>query len=167
MDAPGSFLLYSDPFTSLQIGVMKRHWILYPLLVVGLTLAASCGKEDAPIPNAPTPPPLPVPVTPAGPVAHGNQDYFWGYPWSKTSAGYEIKLRTDRLTQDAINRGIKVHVAIWTEMSTFFPIPSRYYEPLHQAYVELSYTAAPGELQVLAKAPFEVKYESDVFIEYP
>jgi hypothetical protein len=146
---------------------MKRHWILYSLLVIGLTLAASCDKEDPPIPNPrPTLLPAPVPVTPVGPVAHGNQDYFWGYPWSKTSAGYEIKLRTDRLTQDAINKGIKVHVAIWTEMSTFFPIPSRYYETLQQAYVELSYTAAPGELLVLAKAPFEVKYESDLFIEY-
>jgi uncharacterized protein (UPF0305 family) len=80
--------------------------------------------------------------------------------------GHEIHLDTWKLTDSTINKGINVYVAIWTEMTTFERIPLIFYDFLQKDTIHLSYTAIPGQLQVIAEAPFEITYLSDVFIEY-
>jgi len=95
-----------------------------------------------------------------------NKEYFWGVNWHKTSTGYETDFDTGNLTDSAINRGVTVYVAMWTEMTTFQQIPSIFYDFGRNDSIHLSYTAAPGKLKVFAETPLGVDYQSDVLIEY-
>ena len=139
------------------------------IMLLASFLFASCTKEEKLPPyTVITSSPLPVSPIPthSGPFVHGNRDYFWALPWHKTPRGYEIHLNTTRLTNDQINKGISVSVAIWTEMTVFDAIPLTFYEHTQKDSVSLSYSAKSGQLEIIAKATFEIKYVSDVFIEY-
>ncbi|HEV8283667.1 MAG TPA: hypothetical protein VGQ09_05125 [Chitinophagaceae bacterium] len=146
---------------------MKIRLQFISWLTVLLITVISCDKDvNVSRGTSGVVPPTVTSSSSSGLIIHGNRDYFWGYPWQKTSRGYEIHLDTWRLTAVEINKGINVHVAVWTEMTTFERIPLAFYDFLQQDTIHLSYTAIPGQLQVIATAPFEVKYASDIFIEY-
>ena len=138
---------------------MKPHLHLFSFLLVLMTFLAACGKED--VSQATRLPEVRMPT-----MQVQRSEYFWGRPWHKTSRGYEIHLASDRLTQDAINRGISVGLAIATEMTTFFSIPGVYYDHTEKDSVHISYLVKPNSLEVIAKAPFEIDYVSDVSITY-
>ena len=141
---------------------MKLQLQFLSYLVVLLITIASCSKDK----EVRTYPPASVVSSPPSGFIVGNKEYFWARPWHKTSRGYEIHLDTWKLTDSTINKGINLYVAIWTEMTTFDSIPLTFYEYTQSDSVHLSYTAIRGQLQVIAEAPFEVRYVSDVFIEY-
>lgn len=145
-------------FNCRKIKTMRTVFYLLVLCIV----ISSCKKDTSPkIP----PPSSQTPAQPSGYVV-GNREYFWGEGWKKTSSGYEMHLDTWRLTDSAISKGINVYVAMWTEMTVFESIPSIFYDFTRKDSVRLSYTVIPGQLQVLAKSPSELDYESDVMIEY-
>src|SRR5258705_9835462 len=68
-----------------------------------------------------------------GPVSPliASKEYFWRYTWQKDFAnGYEImNVDSWRLTDSAINKGIKIYVAIETEWSRFERISQTLYDP--------------------------------------
>ena len=131
------------------------------LLFLSLT-ALFCRKEKDARPYSPPSTGLPPP---SGYVVD-NKEYFWAVVWHKTTRGYETDLDTGRLTDSTINRGVNVSVAMWTEMTTFQQVPSIFYDFVRNDSIHLSYTVAPGKLQVLAETPLGVDYQSDVLIEY-
>jgi hypothetical protein len=92
--------------------------------------------------------------------------YFWDNPWEKDSNNYVIKVESFRLTDSAISRGIEVYVAEYSDWSPFRQLPLTLYDPSLPDTVNLSFTAAPGEVQVIAKAPFAITWRGDVFIKY-
>ncbi|MBD0367268.1 MAG: hypothetical protein ICV53_14340 [Flavisolibacter sp.] len=140
---------------------MKVPIHFFGCLVVLLTTVAACHKDKAtPPPNRQDSSPPPQGRPPLTGVIHGNTEYFWGYGWTQTSRGQEIQITTIRLTQEAINKGISVHVAPYTEMSTFSELP------VTVNGIELSYVAEPTHLYVIARAPFTISDASDVYIEY-
>ena len=134
------------------------------LLVLFLTIT-SCNKDGEvknnlfPINNPSSP------SQPSG-IIVGNREYFWGNAWHRTSNGYAINLNTWRLSDSAINRGINIHVAFWTEMTTFEKTPLAFYNFLQRDTVHLSYIAIPGQLQVIGHGALDTTDKSDVFIEY-
>jgi hypothetical protein len=137
---------------------MKLQLQPFSYLLALLLAITSCSKDPGVTspPNPSIPPPIPV-----------NREYFWDQRWNATSRGYEIHLDTWNLTQQEINRGIDVYVALSTEMSLFNKIPNSVLEPFFPDTVHLSYTAIPGHLQVIATASFDMTGdESDLFIEY-
>ncbi len=129
-----------------------------------MTVITSCEEDDVLQPPSITNPPYAP--KPAGPVVNGSREYYWGLGWEKTNRGYEIQLKSNRLTQEAITKGIFPAVAIHTEMTTFDVIPLTFYDLIKKDSVHLSYSVSPGKLQVIANAPFEIYYVSDVYIQY-
>jgi len=128
-------------------------------LIISIT---SCNKS----PEVTTYSPPPGPSIPPTPIVIDNKEYFWGYSWQKISGGYEMKLNSLSLTDAAINRGISVHLAIYTDWSMFNQLPLTLRDQFLPDTINLSYTAMRGQLQVFAKAPFDLVWASDVFIEY-
>ena len=107
----------------------------------------------------------PTPSFPSGMVI-GNKEYFWRSSWQKTSEGQEILVETWRLSDSAINRGVTIHAAIYSDWSPFNPLPLTLHELGLPDTVNLTYTIIPGKVKVIAKAPFTITWLSDVMIEY-
>jgi hypothetical protein len=125
--------------------------LLWVLLIIG-----ACNKDE-----------VAMPTPPAGLPAYTYPgEIFWAVPWNKTATGYEIVLNSKRLTQAAINKGVDVSVALWTEMTPFMQIPTTTYDLVQKDTINLSFAVKPDTLRVLAKAPFDITYESDVLIHY-
>ena len=70
------------------------------------------------------------------------------------------------LTDSAINRGIDVGVAVYSDWDPFEKLPFNYYDYDKKDTIHLSYDVRAGQLQVIAKASFKITYPSDVYIEY-
>jgi len=140
------------------IKTMKKELKLLTF-VLAANIIISCGKERH---YPPLPQPAPQPIT----FFEANKEYFWAQKWSKTSTGYETHLSPSMLTDSTIRQGIKVSVAMWTEMTQYDSIPSIFYDFSRKDSVHLSYKATPGELKVFARTALELNYESDVLIEY-
>jgi len=139
---------------------MKKE---FKLLTIGLTIIVTimaCDKERKNY--SPLPQPSPQPIT----FFEANKEYFWAQKWRKTSTGYEINLNPSMLTDSTIRKGVKVSVAMWTEMTTYDSIPSVFYDFVRKDSVHLTYIATPGELKVFARTALELNYESDVLIQY-
>jgi hypothetical protein len=137
---------------------MRKQFYTVILFIGTTLLICSCSKEPTPVsidrPNIPPPPPVPV------------KEYFWEKAWQKTGNDFEIKLQSPALTDSAINKGIKVQVAIYTDWSLFNDIPLTLTEIGLPDTVNLSYSVQPGNLRIVAKAPFEITWPSDVVIVY-
>jgi len=128
------------------------------LLIALLIITSSCSKSTSlPKPDRATEPLPPFML---------NREYFWRHPWQKTSTGYEMILRASALTDSAINKGIKVHVAIESEMMPFERLPVTLNYAFFPDTINLSYTAMPGQLQIFAKTSVNIHWLSDVFIQY-
>ena len=96
-----------------------------------------------------------------------NKEYFWKYSWQKDSVNsYQMIVNTWRLTDSAINRGVKVYVAIYTDWSPFERVPQTLHDVFLPDTVNLTYGVTAGHLKVFAKAPFEITWPSDIMIEY-
>jgi len=139
---------------------MKKQFKLLTFGVTIIVTIMACDKE--PKSYSPLPQPLPQPTT----FFEGYKEYFWAQKWRKTSTGYEMNLNPLMLTDSAIRKGLKVSVAMWTEMTTYDSVPSIFYDFVRKDSVRLSYTATQGELKMFAKTALELNYESDVLIEY-
>lgn len=135
---------------------MKSQIHLLSFLTALLIITSSCSKnESLPLTDRPVEP-LPTYMV--------NREYFWRHYWQKTSTGYEMILHASALTDSAINKGIKVHVAIDSEMMPFEQLPATlYYYP---DTINLSYTAVPGKLNIFAKTSMTLVGPADVFIQY-
>ena len=70
----------------------------------------------------------------------------------------------DRLTQEALDKGIVVSVAIDTEMTTFAQLPATIKWPWGD--IQLSFKAEPGKIYVIAQAPYDLTLQSDVRVQY-
>ena len=140
---------------------MKIQFRSLSFLLTLIISISSCNKS----PEVTTYPLPPGPATPPATIVI-DKEYFWGSSWQKTSVGYEMKLNSPALTDSALNRGINVRVAIYTDWSMFNLLPLTLYDQFLPDTVNLSYTATRGQLQVFAKAPFDINWASDVFIEY-
>lgn len=120
-----------------------------------LLLTASCQKDDA------------VPLqAPSVRSVWGAKQYFWINYWEAGPQGYQLKLKPDGLTQQAIDKGIRVYVAMWSETTPFEPLPTVFSIPSQGVKIELFYTARPGELRIIAQSPSSIPYPSDVYIEF-
>ena len=135
---------------------MKVKSTLVVSLVIVFMAVVACSKKHEEI----------LTQTPPAPTHGDNKEYFWGLGWQKTTSGYEINLESPQLTDSAINKGIRVEVAIFTDWSVFRQLPLTFSEASLADTINLSYTAVPGRLKVIAKAPFEIDWQSDVRIGY-
>jgi hypothetical protein len=137
---------------------MKKFFFgLFLLVFAGSAILLSCKKENLTITDHISDPPPFVP----------DRDYFWGQPWQKTSTGYEMKLQASRLTDSAINKGIRVGLAIYSDWSNFETLPFTINDPSWlRDTINLSYTVTPGKLQIFAKTTVDITWSSDVFIQY-
>lgn len=133
------------------------------IFFLSLSLSSCTKNREVAIPQT-----NPIPTVTPGPAGMlmGNKEYFWGYAWQKDSAIYEMKVDTWRLTDSAINRGIKVYAAIYTDWSSFDQLPLTLTDVFLPDTVNLSYTVTAGHLKVFAKAPFDITWQSDVMIDY-
>jgi hypothetical protein len=95
-----------------------------------------------------------------------NREYYWGRQWRKDSNDYEIKIEASRLTDSALNKGIKVYVAIYSDWSFFEQMPLTLNDADLPDTANLSFNAMPGSLQIIARAPFVLNWSSDILIEY-
>lgn len=126
--------------------------------LIALLITFSCSKNKGlPINDRPIEPLPPYMV---------NREYFWGQGWQKTVTGYEMKLSTQRLTDSSINKGIRVHVTIDSEMIPFEPLPVTLNYAGYPDTINLSYTAAPGRLHIFARTSMIFRGPADVFIQY-
>jgi len=120
---------------------------------------AGCSKDPEPVPLrdrlGPPPPRSPY------------QEIFWGKKWQKITGGYEIKVQSTSLTDSVINKGISVFVALITDWTPFYQVPSTMSDISLPDTVNVTYTATRGQLQLFAKAPFEMNFESDVMFRHP
>lgn len=142
---------------------MKWDFRLVLCIAVLFVVINSCHKYDEVRADWNIPIGNPAPGTPASSV---HRDYYWGLTWQQTARGYEIAIDSWKITDSAINRGINVHLAIFTEMTTFQKLPLSFYDQVRRDSVHLSYTATRGQILVLARATFNLNYASDVMIEY-
>ena len=136
---------------------MKIRVPYLSFLVVLIIIFVSCKKEKESITYPPAPPQVPVSV---------NREYFWGIPWQKDSSGYVMNLDLGRLTDTAINRGVKVYVAIYSDWSFFYQLPQTLSDPFLTDTINLTFNLIPGHVQVFAKTPVEIKWPSDISILY-
>lgn len=127
-------------------------------MFVLIMIFASCHKEKGVIMDPPVQPPQVSMI--------GDREYFYGIPWNKDSSGYEMNLDAWRLTGAAINKGIKIYVAIYTDWSSFFPLPMTLSDPFLTDTINLTYTLVPGHVKVFAKTPADINWASDISIEY-
>jgi hypothetical protein len=123
---------------------------------------ASCFKDGVRMTNPPPPGP---PQTSSGFII-GNKEFFYGIPWQKDSNGFEMEMDTWRLTDIAINKRINVSLAIYTDWSSFRQLPFILSDPFLPDTIGLTYSLMPGQLKVFAKTPLDIKWASDVIIEY-
>jgi hypothetical protein len=138
---------------------MKVLKSLFSYLIVLLTIITSCTKDDE---TNYTTPPSDYRSTPPSYTAYVDttREYHWAQSWAPTLKGQEIQISSSRLTKAAIDKSIVIYVAIYTEMTTFLPIPATIDS------IELSYVAEPGHLYVIAKTARVLNFESDVYIQF-
>lgn len=136
------------------------------ILLISITTLLSCSKDPDNYPRS-SPPPPPVIFQPPPTVMNiGNKEYLWGIQWDTSANGYKIIINTTLLTQDAINNGINVYVAPWTEMSVFEKLPYSY-QTFPGDTIHFSYSIIPGELKVYANTNMSQAWDkSDICIEY-
>jgi hypothetical protein len=136
---------------------MRRQFKLASYLILIFTVIVSCSKKENSPAGTPTInlPPFQV-----------NREYYWANAWQKTATGYEMIIEPLRLTDSAINKGIRVHVAIESEMDPFERLPITLNYAYYPDTINLSYTAVPGKLTVIAKTSVNITWPSDVFIQY-
>lgn len=137
---------------------MKSQIHLPGFLFALLIITFSCSKSKS----------LPMPDRPIEPLPGYmvNREYFWRHYWQKTATGYEMILRSSALTDSAINKGIKVHVAIESEMMPFERLPVTLNYSGYPDTISLSYTPVPGRLNIFAKTSMTLVGPADVFIQY-
>lgn len=71
------------------------------------------------------------------------------------------------MTDSAINKGISVGLAIYSDWSVFETLPFTIDDPTWlRDTINLSYTVTPGKLQIFAKTTDDITWASDVFIQY-
>jgi hypothetical protein len=127
-------------------------------LIIIFTVVFSCSKKGSPLIDRPTVSPSPF---------EANREYYWGNAWQKTIMGYEMIIPSSRLTDSVINKGIRVGLAIYSSWSVFQTLPVTLYDPVSLPdTINLSYTAIPGDLKVVAKTAVNITWPSDVFIQY-
>ena len=143
--------------------MMKLRLQQMSFLVLLVIANIFCSKHPEVI-GGPGPNP-PAPAPPTG-MLRGDKEFFFGRTWEKTSSGFEMKLATSMLTDSAIRRGIDVYVAIYWDWSPYNKLPVTLNDIDLPDTVNLRYDAMPGKLQVFAKAPFNINWASDVFIQY-
>jgi hypothetical protein len=125
----------------------------------------SCSKQIEHPSYQTLPAPLITPIV-------SNQEIFWAQPWRATQRGYEIDVYPALLTDSAINKGVDVGVAIYSEMTTFETLPRAFYEYTQRDSVYLSCVVTPHHLQIVAQASFDLGYMSsstylsDILIRY-
>ncbi|HEX3164818.1 MAG TPA: hypothetical protein VHQ93_01090 [Chitinophagaceae bacterium] len=137
------------------------------ILLIATTALISCSKDSDNYPRPSLPPPIPDIFQPRPTVIIiGNKEYHWGVQWDTSANGYKIIIGTVLLTQDAINRGVDVYVAPWSEMSVFEKLPYSY-PPFGGDTISFSYSAMPGQLKVYATTNQSRAWDmSDIYIEY-
>ena len=141
---------------------MKVQLQLISCVMILLTLILSCNKNDEVITVLPLPPSgLPTLQT-------SNDVNFWIKHWDTSSRGYEIHLNIQRLTQEQVNKGIDVNIAVLGADNTpWVRIPVNYIDGFLTDTVRLSYAVIPGQLQIIAKTSCPMNnYQSDIFLEY-
>lgn len=122
-----------------------------------LLFVVSCSKEEVgTVANRPV-------VVQPPPALRVDEEYFWAQDWQKTTRGQEIIVTSSRLTQAAIDKGIDVSVAIYTEMTLFTWLPTII---TMTDKIELLYTVEPGKLYVIARTSTPLNFQSDVCIRY-
>lgn len=127
------------------------------LLFMLLLFVVSCSKEEVgTVANRPV-------VVQPPPALRVDEEYFWAQDWQKTTRGQEIIVTSSRLTQAAIDKGIDVSVAIYTEMTLFTWLPTII---TMTDKIELLYTVEPGKLYVIARTSTPLNFQSDVCIRY-
>lgn len=137
-----------------------QSYIAY--LAALFTIIISCNKDIGERTN-PIQGPSPQTIV----YAVDNKEYFWNQPWQKTSTGYEIKIQTTSLTDSAINKGISVGLAIYSDWSVFETLPFTIDDPTWlRDTINISYTVTPGKLQIFAETTDDITWASDVFIQY-
>lgn len=95
-----------------------------------------------------------------------DREYFWRVEWHPALRGDEIHLNAPRLVDSQIGKGIEIGVAVYSDWDRFEKIPFKYYDSNKNDTIHLWYEMMPGQLQIIAKAPFTVTYPSDVYIQY-
>ena len=126
-------------------------------LLITLLLIVSCSKPEIHPIDRPVFPPSPFDL---------KSEYFRAQAWQKISTGYQMSIQSSRLTDSAINKGIKVSVALYSDWSTFYLIPSTIYDQDLPDTVNISYSVIQGQLKLISVAPFDITWKSDVLIEY-
>ena len=133
--------------------------IQYVSCLVGLMITiASCfkdGKEMMPYTSQ-----MPSEIIP------DNIEFFYGIPWQKDSSGFTMELDTRRLTDTVINKGVNVSLAINADWSSFRQLPLTLTDPFLTDTINLTYSLMPGQVKIFAKTPLDIKWASDVIIEY-
>lgn len=124
-------------------------------LLVTLLFIVSCSKPEIHPIDRPVFPPFDL-----------KSEYFRAQAWQKISTGYQMSIQSSRLTDSAMNKGVKVSVALYSDWSTFYLIPSTLYDQDLPDTVTISYSVIPGQLKLIALAPFDITWKSDVLIEY-
>ena len=146
--------------------ILNKSWVF---IFCAILVFSSCNKKEEPLANSGiNPPPLLPPSQPISGMLIGNKELFWEQPWDTAAGGYIMKLKTWRLTQDKINSGIDVGIAIFgAGDSPWVTTPTSLYDLFLQDSVHVSYNATPGQLQLKARTSFDfTKVKSDVYIEY-
>lgn len=135
------------------------------LLFLTALILSACAKHKVPLPASTY---SVAPVFPGfGGVPVDNKEYFWKYSWQKDSVNsYQMIVNTWRLTDSAINRGVRVYVAIYTDWSPFERVPQTLHDVFLPDTINLTYKVTAGHLNVFAKAPFQIEWPSDIMIEY-
>ena len=111
------------------------------------------------------PPPSVPPQTSSGFII-GNKEFFYSIPWKKDSSGFKMELDTRRLTDTVINKGVNVSLAINTDWSPFRQLPLTLNDPFLADTINRTYSLMPGQVKIFAKTPLDIKWASDVIIEY-
>ena len=121
-------------------------------------IVVSCTKDPVLLSSpSPVSPPVFNPFT--------NRDYYWALSWDTAANGYKIIITDPSLTQDAINKGIDIYLAPWTEMSVFEKLPFDYIDPALSDTLRFSYTIIPGQLKIISNTRLNNRWDqSDVYI---
>lgn len=142
---------------------MKVQLLLFVCLLL-LSGTVACNKEKASYMIETTP--LTRPLNYTGRVSPNSQnasiDFFFPLAWRKTSRGQELWLGSNRLTKEAINRGIEVKLDFVVGMGFYIPLP--YSDSDFD--LDFSYVVYPDSIDIIAVGPYTITNRSEVYIEY-
>ncbi len=127
-------------------------------LVALMIIIASCFKDGEGM--------TPDPSQTQSEIIIDKKEFFYGIPWQKDSSGFKMELDSWRLTDTVINKRVSVSLAIYTDWSSFCPIPFTLSGPDLTDTINLTYSLIPGQLKIFAKTPLDINWASDVMIEY-